>query len=206
MFWFLLLDFFSVLFTWSKLGNLEDMRAVIIKCVSSERSANVNWIFAAIFIALGISPWGCAGRRNHSWPCTCAMVQKPLCISQLSCSPSSSSLPLCFQYHNLAAKPFSLCAFCGVFHPLQGAVKSQLWGSFITSAVKIFEAGGISSPTALKEGDTHRGQFNSLTLSKINNHPPGIFWYFCYLHTLYLEAEQTPNREQWWHLCCGEFS
>lgn len=57
-----------------------------------------------------------------------------------------------------------------------------------------------------KEGDTHRGQFNSLTVSKTNNHPSGMFWYFCYLPPFYLKAEQTPNQEQWWHLCCGEFS
>lgn len=149
---------------------------MIIKCVSSEWSANVNWTFAAIFIVLGITPWDCAGRRNHSWPCICGMVQKifhTFSISQLSLF---FLIILCFQCHNLAAKPFSLCVFCGVFYPLQGAVKSQLWGFFKTSAVKIFEGGGVSSPTALLPGQEGRGHTQDsfiLTLSKITNHPQG---------------------------------
>lgn len=121
--------------------------------------------------------------------------------------PCSSS-SLCFQYHSLAAKPFSLCVFWGIFHPLQGAVKSQLWGVFITRAVKISEAGGISSPAALvawQGKGTHTGQFNSLTLNKITNHPPGIFWNFCYLHTSFWKQSKPQNQEQWWLLYCGEF-
>lgn len=70
--------------------------------------------------------------------------------------PCSSS-SLCFQHHSLAATPFSLCVFWGIFHPLQGAVKSQLWGFFITWAVKISEAGGISSPAALVPWQEGRG-------------------------------------------------
>lgn len=122
------------------------------------------------------------------------------------CSASSSSLPVCFQYHNLAAKPFSLCVFWGVFHPLQGAVKSQLWGFFIANENMWSWWHCIPSCFSALAGrkGTHTGLFNSLTHFKINNPPQG-YSDISVICTLSI-WKQTHSQEQWWHLCCGEFS
>lgn len=186
---------------------------MIIKCVSSKYCANVNWIFAAIFIVLGISPWNCARRRNHSWPCTCGVVQKTFhafYVSQLSLFFLVLLPPTVFSVSQPCSQTFfTLCILWGISPTPGGCEIPALrflhnqcceniwsWWHFIHSCF---------SALAGRKG-THRGLFNSLTHSKISNPSPGIVWYFCYLHTFCLGAEQTQNQEQWWHLCCGEFS